>query len=62
MDTVLLIVAAVFGFLTLASLVAGILGMASGGPFNSRYGNLFMRGRLLFQALTLLALFALFAT
>ena len=56
-----IVIAAACGLLTLASLVAGLFGMATGGPFNQRYANLLMRGRLLFQTLTVLSLFALFA-
>lgn len=62
MDAFLLTLAGVFALLTLVSLIAGIVGMAGGGVFNSRYGNLFMRGRIVFQAVTLLLLLAVFAT
>jgi hypothetical protein len=62
MSTLFIVIAAIAGLLTLASLVAGLFGMATGGPFNDRYANLLMRGRILFQTVTVLALFALFAT
>lgn len=62
MNTLFIVIAAIAGLLTLASLVAGLFGMATGGPFNDRYANLLMRGRILFQTVTVLALFALFAT
>lgn len=61
MNTLFVVIAAVCGLLTLASLMAGLFGMTTGGPFNERYANLLMRGRILFQTLTVLALFALFA-
>lgn len=62
MSTLFIVIAALAGLLTLASLVAGLFGMATGGTFNDRYANLLMRGRILFQTVTVLALFALFAT
>jgi len=60
MQTFFIVLAVLFGLLTLASLVAGIAGMAGGGGFNQRYGNKLMRGRILFQVLAIAALFAAF--
>ncbi len=39
---------------TLGVLLAGILGMATGGNFNKRYANKLMRARVLLQALAVL--------
>jgi hypothetical protein len=42
-------------------LFLGLFSMARGGEFNRKYGNLFMRFRVLFQAITIaLILIALF--
>lgn len=57
MNTFFLVLAIIFGLLTLASLVAGIAGMTGGGTFNERYGNRLMRGRILFQVLAIACLF-----
>lgn len=62
MDIVFIVIAAVGGMLTLASLIAGLFGMSTGGAFNRKYANSLMRGRLLFQTVTVFALFALFGT
>ena len=45
--------------LTAIALVAGIVIMGKGGETNIKYGNKFMRARVLFQGMTLLC-FALF--
>ena len=44
--------------LTLGVLVAGVIGMATGGEFNRRYANKLMRARVLFQAIAV-GLFAI---
>ena len=43
---------------TLGVLLAGVIGMATGGDFNRRYANKLMRARVLFQAIAVL-LFAI---
>ncbi|MFM9845152.1 MAG: twin transmembrane helix small protein [Dongiaceae bacterium] len=49
------------GIATIAVLFLGLFSMARGGEFNRKYGNLFMRFRVLFQAITIaLVLIALF--
>jgi Hypoxia induced protein conserved region len=49
------------GIATIAVLFLGLFSMARGGEFNRKYGNLFMRFRVLFQAITIaLVLLALF--
>ncbi len=51
----------VAGIATIAVLFLGLFSMARGGEFNRKYGNLFMRFRVLFQAITIaLILIALF--
>ena len=45
-------------FLTLASLVVGLVAMVKGGEFNQKYGNRLMRARVTMQGIAL-ALFAL---
>lgn len=44
--------------ITLGVLVAGVIGMATGGEFNRRYANKLMRARVLFQAIAV-GLFAI---
>ncbi len=39
---------------TLGVLLAGVIGMATGGEFNKRYANKLMRARVLLQALAVL--------
>ena len=41
-------------FLTVASLVFGLLSLFKGGAFNEKYGNKAMQLRITFQALALL--------
>jgi Hypoxia induced protein conserved region len=49
------------GIATIAVLFLGLFSMARGGEFNRKYGTLFMRFRVLFQAITIaLILIALF--
>ena len=49
------------GIATIAVLFLGLFSMARGGEFNRKYGNLFMRFRVLFQAIIIaLVLLALF--
>jgi Hypoxia induced protein conserved region len=49
------------GIATVGVLFLGLFSMARGGEFNRKYGNLFMRFRVLFQAITIaLILIALF--
>lgn len=49
------------GIATIAVLFLGLFSMARGGEFNRKYGNLFMRFRVLFQAITIaLVLIALY--
>jgi hypothetical protein len=43
---------------TVGVLLAGVIGMATGGDFNRRYANKLMRARVVLQALALL-LFAI---
>ena len=43
---------------TLGVLIAGVIGMATGGDFNKRYANKLMRARIICQAVALL-LFAI---
>ena len=43
---------------TLGVLIAGVIGMASGGEFNRRYANKLMRARVVLQAVAVL-LFAI---
>lgn len=43
---------------TLGVLIAGMIGMASGGAFNQRYANKLMRARVLLQAIAV-GLFAI---
>ena len=45
-------------FLTLASLIVGLVAMVKGGEFNEKYGNKLMRLRVTMQGIAL-ALFAL---
>ena len=58
MSVVFYILAVIFGLLTLSSLMLGLAGMSKPNAFFERYGNKLMRGRVLFQALTIVALFA----
>lgn len=45
---------------TLGFLASGVLGMLRGSEFNTRYGNLMMRGRVASQAITVALLLAYF--
>ena len=59
MDTLTLII--MTGIATIAVLFLGLFSMARGGEFNRKYGNVLMRFRVLFQAITIaLILIALF--
>jgi hypothetical protein len=40
--------------LTVGTLLLGLFSMARGGEFNRKYGNVFMRFRVAFQALAIL--------
>jgi hypothetical protein len=51
MNTLTLVI--IFGVATIAVLFLGLFSMARGGEFNRKYGNLFMRFRVLFQAITI---------
>jgi hypothetical protein len=59
MSTVAVVLLIVFMASTLGVLVAGVVGMMSGGEFNRRYANKLMRARVVCQFLALL-FFALF--
>lgn len=48
-----------FAFLTLLVLILGVIGMATGGEFNKKFGNKLMIARVMFQA-TAILLLALF--
>lgn len=60
MDTLLPALVVVAMLLTLFALFGGLFSMARGGEFNRRYGNRFMRWRVIMQFVAL-ALFALAA-
>lgn len=45
---------------TLGILLIGVFGMAQGGAFNQKYGNLLMRARVISQFAVVVLLFALF--
>ena len=45
---------------TLLVLVVGLIGMARGGDFNSKYNNIIMRARISTQAFTVLMFVAYF--
>ena len=59
MSTVFFILMLVAMALTAIALTAGIIIMGKGGDVNIKYGNKFMRARIIFQGMTL-ACFALF--
>jgi hypothetical protein len=44
------------GFLTILSLIMGVVAMIKGGEFNQKYGNKLMQMRVLFQGIALLIL------
>ncbi|MCB9957016.1 MAG: twin transmembrane helix small protein [Rhodospirillaceae bacterium] len=54
MSTFSLILMAVAMAAVLASLFGGLIAMARGGEFNRKYGNRFMRWRVMLQGLALL--------
>jgi len=58
MSTVFFILAIAAAAAVLATLAAGLIGMAQGGTFNARYGNRLMRARVVLQGLAI-AFFAL---
>ncbi len=61
MATFILILAIICIVLVVASLFAGIIGMARGGEFNDKWGNKLMRSRVFFQVLAVAFLLAYFA-
>lgn len=61
MATFILILAIICIVLVVASLLAGIVGMARGGEFNDKWGNKLMRSRVFFQVLAVAFLLAYFA-
>lgn len=50
----------IFSILTLLILITGLVIMAIGGKLNSKYGNKIMALRVLFQAITILFLVAIY--
>jgi hypothetical protein len=52
MQTVFIILTAIFAVATLVTLLVGIFSMARGSDFNKRHGNRLMRFRVIFQGLT----------
>lgn len=46
--------------ITLGILLVGVFGMAQGGEFNRKYGNLLMRARVVSQFAVVILLLALF--
>lgn len=61
MELVLVIVLVIAMVLVLGTLFSGLISMARGGPNGPKRSNMYMRYRVLFQGLALLALFILFA-
>ncbi|MEE8187642.1 MAG: twin transmembrane helix small protein [Kiloniellales bacterium] len=61
MNSVVFVLVGIALAATLAVLMTGVFGMARGGEFNRKYGNLLMRWRVILQgcavALLLLAMF-----
>jgi len=53
MSTVFFILAIASAVAVLATLAAGLVGMARNGPFNARYGNTLMRARVVLQGLAI---------
>jgi len=51
MATVFMILAGIFAFATLATLMVGVFSMGKAGEFNRKYSNKLMRMRVLFQLL-----------
>lgn len=47
---------------TVVSLLGGLLAMSRGGEFNARYGNRFMRWRVMLQGLTVVLFVLTMAT
>ena len=58
MNTVILVMLAVTLMAVVVVLLAGVVGMARGGDFNTKYGNKLMRLRVILQGLAV-ALFVL---
>lgn len=56
MSPTLLIVLLLAMAAVVATLFIGLIGMAKGGAFNARYGNLLMRWRVVLQAVAVLVL------
>lgn len=63
MSPILLILLVIAMATVVATLFVGLFGMAKGGRFNARYGNLLMRWRVILQAVAVLILIVVaFAT
>jgi hypothetical protein len=60
MQTVIGYLLALSLIVTLLVLVVGLIGMARGGDFNTRYNNIIMRARIGTQAFTVLMFIAYF--
>ena len=60
MQTVIGYLLALSLIVTLLVLVVGLIGMARGGDFNTRYNNIIMRARIGTQAFTVLMFVAYF--
>lgn len=58
MTMLLYALAALFGLLTLVSLLLGVVGMGNTNAFYERHANRLMRFRIVFQVLAIAALFA----
>lgn len=56
MDSTLVIVLLVAMLAVVLTLFIGLIGMARGGSFNARYGNLLMRWRVALQGIAVLIL------
>jgi preprotein translocase subunit SecG len=59
MSTVLPIIIGVVLALVVGVLIFGVISMARGGEFNSRWGNKLMQARVFFQFLAILLFFLL---
>ena len=60
MNSVLGILVVIGLVVTLGILLVGVFGMAQGGEFNRKYGNLLMRARVISQFAVVILLLALF--
>jgi len=60
MRSVLIVLVVIGLVVTLGILLVGVFGMAQGGEFNRKYGNVLMRARVVSQFAVVLLLLALF--